>query len=325
MSSFKPQGRRRGTTAEIKRVAQIQPFELTDTAPDVLTTVKRAVYNFDLLEVYDNATWTTAIAALTLDIYKTMFRGGNQGRERARYEIYGWDSARLALLLTSLTAQTPAPTRIANASATASSGTLSQVWPTHIANDIGLLFVETANEPCATPSGWTPVVNGSQGVGVAGSATSTGLQVFWKRAMTNAEPAATAADSGDHFLSTIITYRGCITTGIPINISAGDATPDADDTVVTVPGATTTVNRCRIVAAAARHLDDSSALQTGQANASLTGVAEIFDTGTTTLNGGGIGIVHGIKVVAGAYSATTATLSTGGRQARVSLALRPPV
>jgi hypothetical protein len=203
-------------------------------------------------------------------------------------------------------------------------GALSVSWPSsHMADDIGLLVVETANEPIATPSGWTPVTNGSQGVGTAGSLTATGLQVFWKRAASGAEAAATAADPGDHWVGMIYTFRGCIATGDPINVSAGDASADVDSTAVIIPGATTTVNNCLVVALASWQTDIATAQQSGETNASLSSLIERDDGGTVNGNGGGFSVVTGVLAVAGTYAATTATLATASRQARVSLALKP--
>lgn len=197
-------------------------------------------------------------------------------------------------------------------------------WPpTTMANDIGILVVETANQPVDTPSGWTAVPNGSQGIGTPGGSTATLLQTFWKRATSSTEPTPTMSPVGDHAYALIATFRGCISTGDPIDTSAGNATADTASTAVAIPGGTTTVPNCLIVAIACRDTDNATARQSGESNPSLSNVIERVDAGTTTGNGGGHAMVTGIKAVAGAYSATTATLATAARQGRVSLALKP--
>lgn len=195
-------------------------------------------------------------------------------------------------------------------------------WPAHAAGEVGVLVVETANQPIATPSGWTAVPNGSQGVGTAGSTTATGLQVFWRRAASGAEAAVSLTSTGDHVNGRILTFRGCIASGDPVDASAGNDGGDVNSTAVSIPGATTTVANCLVIAIASRQ-GTSSLQQSGQANASLTAVVELTETGLGLGNGGGFGIIAGTLAAAGAYSATTATLATASRQARVSLALKP--
>ncbi len=194
-------------------------------------------------------------------------------------------------------------------------------WPTHVAGDIGLLGVETANQPVATPVGWSPVTNGSQGTGVAGDVAATCMQVFWRRALSAAEGNAIVLDGGDHQVARMITFRGCLASGDPIHVSAGNVEPSAT-TAVSIPGATTTVPNTMVVAFVSYATDGANALS-GAANASLTGVTAGTVTSTTSGNGGGLMSVRGVKATAGAYAATTGTLASATVQGRVSLALLP--
>jgi hypothetical protein len=216
----------------------------------------------------------------------------------------------------------PLMSEVGTANLLVGSGVCSPNWPSHMIGDIGILLVETSNiGVSATPAGWNLLAN--QGVGVIDSATNTRLQVFWRRAASGAETSPNMDYSGDHVRAMIITVRGCISTGNPIDVSAGDTGGDVDSTSVVIPGATTTVPNCLVLAVASRHTDSSSAQQSGEVNASLSSLTERHDSGTSTANGGGVAVVTGIKTTAGAYSATTATLLTAARQARVSFALKP--
>lgn len=239
------------------------------------------------------------------------------GPERAAlraFEAPQWDTPNLY----------PSPVFAAPGPITGSVTVASIEWPgLHVANDIGILSVETANQAIATPSGWSAVANASQGVGTPGSATATRLQVFWRRATSSSEPSASLTSTGDHVIGIILTVRGCISIGDPVNASAGDDGGDVDSTAVVIPGATTTVANCLIVAIASRQTDSTAAQQSGQVNASLTGLTERSDIGNLTGNGGAFAIVTGTQSAAGVYGATTATLATASRQGRVSLALRP--
>ncbi len=211
------------------------------------------------------------------------------------------------------------------AAATGSSSA-SVAWPAHEAGDIGLLLVETPNNIAGLViTNWDAVPNGDQGVGTANGFAATRLQCFTRRALNNAEANASVSNGTfiDHRLGVILTFRGCVASGNPVNISAGDASTDADASAVVIPGATTTVAQCLVVAICSRQTDSVTAAQSGEANADLTGVAERFDAGSIAGNGGGFSVITGVKATAGPYGATTATLAPASRQARVSLALLP--
>lgn len=201
---------------------------------------------------------------------------------------------------------------------------ISPAWPTHQADDIGLMFVETANQAIGIiPSGWAHVLSSPQGTGTAGGTAATQLTVLWKRATSSSEAALSIGDSGNHQVAQILTFRGCITTGDPWDVTAGDVASTAD-TAVSIPGATTTVDECLIVLAVSNGTDISTAETSGWANAALANVLERADKNTTQGNGGGFGVATGEKATAGAFGATSATLVTSSVQGRLAIALKPP-
>ncbi len=195
-------------------------------------------------------------------------------------------------------------------------GNISVPWPAHQERDIGLLCVRTANQAVATPAGGWAVAATGQGTGTAGTdVLAAGLQTFWLRAASNAEANAAVLDGGARQEGLIITFRNCVASGDPINVSAGDAA-GASTAAVSIPGATTTAPNCLVVAIKAH---PQAITQNAEANASLSDLAERFDGSSS----GGIAIVTGLKSVAGIYPATTATQSGATVQARSSLALLP--
>ena len=212
--------------------------------------------------------------------------------------------------------------------ADAAMSTISPAWPAHLAGDIALLFVETSNQATATTlsdaQGFVEVTDSPQGAGGgAGTSGECRLAVFWCRATSNAMSAPTVVDVGNHQYGVIVTFRGCIASGDPWDVTAGDI-DDVGSTSVSIPGDTTTVADCLIVAACARGIDDAAAKFTDWANADLANVAEIFDEGTALGHGGGLGIATGEKAAAGAFGATTATLANSSMQGRIMIALKPP-
>lgn len=78
-----------------------------------------------------------------------------------------------------------------------------------VSGDLILLFVESANETVATPSGFT--LHGSVATGSAGAAGGTALWVFYRIA-SGADSTTSVADSGNHTVAIKVAYRGVYTT-----------------------------------------------------------------------------------------------------------------
>lgn len=202
-------------------------------------------------------------------------------------------------------------------------GDATVVWPTHAAGDIALLFVETGD------GGSDPVLGTAAGfVAVTGSpvdentSPSTKLAVFWCRATSNSMASPVVTGPGNHCLANIITFGDCLAAGDPTNVVAtGVQTPGAS--TLSIPGATTTLDKCLVVAAATTSVDGGSlAWASAQANSDLSDVHEVLDIRTDDGGGGGIQVAVGTMSVAGAYGATTVTTSST-TSAMMSVALAP--
>ncbi|HEX9184750.1 MAG TPA: LamG domain-containing protein [Burkholderiales bacterium] len=216
-----------------------------------------------------------------------------------------------------------APAFQAAGTAVTGTGAVTPTWPPHQAGDVALLFVESAGGEAAnlsTPAGFAAVPNSPQSTG-AGTA-GTRLTVYWARATSAAMANPTVADPGNHVYARILTYRGVIAAGNPWDATAGGVKAAAS-TSVSVAGVTTTVVNTRIVQAVARDNDSAAAAFSAQANANLTGITERDDAGTTSGNGGGLGIWDGSKANTGPTGNTTATV-TNSVNAFMTIALRPP-
>jgi len=183
--------------------------------------------------------------------------------------------------------------------------------------------VETFIDVLGGKTWWTEVVNSPQNTGTAGAAGGTRLSIFWKRAVSAAETSPTITDTGDHQVGVIITYRGCATTGVPINITAGGVLTPAG-TTITFPSVTTTVKGCLIVLAASSDTDANSTTEFSSfINAGLSNLTERIDYIGNTGRGGGFGVADGGKVVAGA-TGTTAVTVVSTVSAFLTIALKGP-
>lgn len=206
------------------------------------------------------------------------------------------------------------------AAASASTGKVTPALPTGVKEyDILIMVIETENQAVTVPSGWAHV-SGSP-VEVA-SGTTTRLTVLWKRASA-AETAPTLEDPGDHIIARVMAVSGCVKTGNPWDVKA-TATELASDTSVAIPGASTSVDNCLIVAAVATGTDVSSAAHIASfSNSNFQTCTEQMDSWTAEGGGGGFGVATGVKLKAGAYGETTATIGTANFKAMMSFALRP--
>lgn len=189
-----------------------------------------------------------------------------------------------------------------------------------VADDLILLFVESANENIATPTGYTQVTNSPVSTGTAATAGGVRLAVFYSWA-TGADTTTSVADSGNHTTAIKIAYRGVdLTTPFDATPVTGIKTPASTST--SFPGITTTTANAKIVHASGLDLDAASTATTGAAtNANLTSITELHDQTISGGVGGGLVIIDGTKATAGATGNTTATV-TSTIQVYLTMALR---
>jgi hypothetical protein len=194
-------------------------------------------------------------------------------------------------------------------------------WPTHVINDIALLFIESCGgQAVAAPTGFAAVTNSPQATGT--TTNGTRITVYWARATSAAMTNPTVTNPGDHFWAQIITYRGAVNTGNPWDVTGGGVKAAAS-TSVTVTGVTTSGPNKLIVQAVARDNDSASAAFSAQTNANLTNITERYDLGTALGNGGGLGVWDGVLATGSATGNTTATV-TSSINAFLTIALLPP-
>lgn len=211
------------------------------------------------------------------------------------------------------------PTFSATGTVASANGSITPSWPTHQIGDIALLIVETDNQAVTLSSNASNFVEvSSSPQGVAG----TRLTVFWTRATSASMTNPTVADSGNHQIAQIITFRGVLATGNPWDVITGNTT-STSSTSFTIPGATTTADNTLVVTIVSNGNDTTTAQASGWTNSNLTSLTERTNVNTTSGNGGGFSVATGIKTTAGNYGNTTGTLLNSSTQARMSLALKP--
>lgn len=225
------------------------------------------------------------------------------------------------------------PPTVVNVGAVASGTTaITPAFPAGIvANDIILTVAEcegvTAPGAYTLPSGWAHVSTDGTPVSPVLQGTNTILWVIWRR-YDGVFTAPSLGDSGDHNLGQTIAIRGCPTTGNPWNVVAV-ASEATSDTSASWPGATTTIADTLVLEIIASSADSATAplSATPLTNGNYTSITTQINNGIIAGNGGGIGVVSGIKATAGATGASTGTLAVAGFKALMTLAMvnAPPV
>lgn len=196
---------------------------------------------------------------------------------------------------------------------------ITPAMPAGIAsNDILLLFLETSSTQAITIAD----SNGGSWAEVTGSpqeSSATRLTVFWSR-YNGTQGAPTTDDSGNHNLGVIVAFRGCKTTGNPWNITSAGSHNTAN-TSLSITGATTTAANCLVVIGSS--LDDSVPdFGATWTNSDLASISSLYtNVITASGNDGRIGVLSGQKASAGAYGATTNTLTANATKAFMTIAL----
>ena len=193
-----------------------------------------------------------------------------------------------------------------------------------VADDLILLFAESANQNIATPTGYTQVTGSPVSTGTAAAIGGVRLAVFYRWA-TGADTTTSVADSGNHTTAIKMAFRGVDTT-TPFDATPVTGIKTPASTSASFPGITTATANALIVHASGLDLDAARTATTGAAtNANLTGITERHDQTISGGVGGGLVVVTGTKATAGATGNTTATV-TSTIQVYLTLALReaPP-
>ncbi len=183
--------------------------------------------------------------------------------------------------------------------------------------DVEIMLAECIQtETISDPATWTALSVSPQ----TGAATK--LQA-WYRRWNGSDGNPTLSGVTNHVVGIRVAFKDCIASGDPIDAIAGATA--ASSTAVSFPTITTLTANCYVVNLCAAGTDTATPQSSGEANASLSGVAELADFFAIDGGGGGVIAIGGGKAAAGAVSATTATLATASSQGLITLALKGAV
>jgi hypothetical protein len=185
-------------------------------------------------------------------------------------------------------------------------GGLTVNWPSgHQAGDIGILVVtgDPQNTPDTEVSGWnkhpsSPRTSGTGTLGVTG-------QLYWRVATSDAEAPAVFSVVNTSLWGVIFTIRGCDPSASPPWDATNAWQANAEYTNVPLPTLTTTKDKCLLVAVGQWATDSAGPFYSGWSFGGT--MTEVYDAGTTTGNGGGVGIATREKETAGAVAQGTVT------------------
>lgn len=211
------------------------------------------------------------------------------------------------------------PTFVAVGTPAGGTGAVSPGLPSGwAADDLHILAVNNKrSESLSTPSGWTLIDNSVP--------TGDNKITLFKRTAVAGDAAPTVADPGDHCYAVIIGFRNpnggaC---AVEATTAANKSQVNTASTAVSWPSITTAGADRMILHALSDGRDATGARFSGETNAALANLAERFDNGITSNDGGGLVLVTGEKAAAGAIGNTTGTL-TSATQALLVIAIEAP-
>lgn len=198
---------------------------------------------------------------------------------------------------------------------------LTVPWPAHAVDDIAILVMEGVTAPgLGTANGFVRVADAPQ----VSTSVPSALDVYWCRATSTSMASPVTNAFSNHGYAVILTFRGCVTTGNPWDVTSGGINDTADG-ALSATGDTTTVADCLVVFVAGRGSDFATDVYSAESAANLTSLTEQHDAGTAIGNGGGVGVWHGLRSTAGAYGPLTANIAgTSVSDAFISIAFKPP-
>lgn len=177
-------------------------------------------------------------------------------------------------------------------------------WPTHAANDWGVLCVQWGGGSLTTPTDWTLIATDS----ISGGTES--VSVFLRLATSGAMGNAALAGPSNHAWGVITTVRNVHQT-LPVH-TLSISTVLNSGTTMFYPAVVVDVDDVLVMNIHGWAVDSAGPIASAESNASLTGLTERYDAGTTTGNGGGVTIYSGTIAAPGTVSQTTATSTPVG-------------
>jgi hypothetical protein len=186
-------------------------------------------------------------------------------------------------------------------------------------HDILILFVTTGAQAVTTPAGWNLITSAS--IGTAAAVTgAVALYAYWQRYSSGVS--VVVADSGSYTNAQIFGFRYASKGASVINVSAND--PRAASAAAVLPSVTTTVNDCVIIMGIGTDQDIATAQFSGSpTNANLGNLTLISNNSNANGVGGGLVVIDGEKMTAGATGTTTGTLLNSQVTANITIAIAP--
>lgn len=172
---------------------------------------------------------------------------------------------------------------------------------TYSAGDLFLLLVHTCNNPVSTPSGWTALASGNNGLS-ANTEFAVSLQVFFKVAGSS-ESNLSISNTGNTY-GAWVSYSPAVTSSVTpvVTVDGGDVSP------AVYTGITTAADNTLVVLCIAQDRDGNGS-NIGSVTSSGVTFTERFDTTSSLGSGGGLGLLDGGKATAGATGDVSAVVS----------------
>ncbi len=203
-----------------------------------------------------------------------------------------------------------------------STGATTYTWPSHQADDILLIALESSTTALSTPS--TPSGMAHSGSSPRSQSTNaTSITSFWKRAASNAESDVIVPAAANHQIGIPLRIRGGLVSGNPWDVSTSSGQSSASGGR-TFSGFTTLTADSLVMYMLANDLDSATDdFGTLATPSGLTGFTVLDRQATATADGGQIIVAYGTKATAGFVGNLTWTFGTAAAWSGIAIAFPP--
>jgi hypothetical protein len=180
-------------------------------------------------------------------------------------------------------------------------------------NDILILWIETRSSSLTLPGGWTAVPSAVPTYPTFGTTS----RFYWKRAGSSESNPNVTSSGSDMYILQVYAFRGCISTGTPVENLAYTAVESATTSIV-FPAVTTSGGDELLML----HVSGSSGSTVGAVtNGNLTGITERIDVDSSNTFDHWA-VITGAKATAGSTGTSTCSWSGAETFIAVTIALK---
>ncbi len=213
-------------------------------------------------------------------------------------------------------------TPVLGTSTSGTTGATTYPWPSHQADDLLFVALESSGTALSTPS--TPSGMAHTAASPRSqSSNATSITSFWKRAASSSESDVIVPAAADHQIGIPFMVRGGLASGNPWDASTSSGQSSGSGTRTFSGFNTVTADSLVIYMVTCDSDTLTDPFGTINTPSGLTGFTALSRVTTDSGGGGGIFVAYGVKATAGFVGSLTWTFAVAGVWSGIALALPP--